>query len=148
MVSEVTLVPCTEDFENQEPELSRTIAQFLVFNEFEQRFSASIDVECFREIRLSNIDTEQNARSIFSAGVGGTLTGQTRIRGGDDDRTGTMAAGNALLGIGEEFRCAGAKFDFPLCNFVNADRLVSTTAKNLHIQGRRPQSDFIYLPEQ
>jgi hypothetical protein len=148
VVSEVTLVPCTEDFENQEPELSRTIAQFLVFNEFEQRFSASIDVECFREIRLSNIDTEQNARSIFSAGVGGTLTGQTRIRGGDDDRAGSMAAGNALLGIGEEFRCSGAKFDFPLCNFVNAERLVSATAKNLHIQGRRPQSDFIYLPEQ
>jgi hypothetical protein len=147
VVTEVTLVPCTQDFENQQPELSTTIAQFLVFNEFEQRFSASITVECFREIRLSNIETTQNARSIFSAGVGGTLTGQTRIRGGDDDRTAVLPAGNALLGVSEEFRCAGAKFDFPLCNYVDAERLVSGTAKNLHIQGRRPQSDFIYLPE-
>ena len=34
----MTLVPCTEDFENQRPEISKTTAQFLVFNEFEQRF--------------------------------------------------------------------------------------------------------------
>jgi hypothetical protein len=148
VVSEVTLVPCTEDFENQAPELSRTIAQFIVFNEFEERFSFSTEVECFREIRLSNIDTGQNARSIFSAGVSGTLTGQTRIRGAADERIGNPKTGNTLLGIAEEFRCSGAKFDFPLCNFVDANRLVGATAKNLHFQGRRPQSDFIYLPRQ
>ena len=56
--TDLTLVPCTEDFENQRPELSKTTAQFLVFNEFEQRLSTSTTVECFKEIRLSNIDTD------------------------------------------------------------------------------------------
>jgi len=62
---------------------------------------------------------------------------------------GARPAGNALLGVAEEFRCGGPKFQFPLCNFVDdPEDLVSATAKNLHIQGRRPQSDFIYLPQQ
>ena len=47
---DLTLVPCTEDFKNQRPELSKTTAQFLVFNEFEQRLSTSIPIECFKEI--------------------------------------------------------------------------------------------------
>ena len=149
VVTSLTLVPCTEDFENQNPSLSRTPAQFLVFNEFEQRFSTSIPVECFKEIRLSNIETDQNERSIFSAGVQGTLTGQTRIRGVVNDQNPEVAGrtGNALLGIAEEFRCGGPKYQFPLCNFVDDPaRLVGSTSRNLHIQGRRPQSDFIYLP--
>ena len=149
VVTEVTMVPCTEDFENQETAPYRTTAQFLVFNEFEQRFSASISVECFREIRLSDITSPgQNHRSIFSAGVSGTLTGQTRIRGGEGTGTGSRPAGFALLGVMEEFRCSGAEFDFPLCNYVDSDRMVSGVAKNVHIQGRRPDSDFIYLPQQ
>jgi hypothetical protein len=148
VVTNLTLVPCTEDFENQRPELSKTTAQFLIFNEFEQRFSTSTPVECFKETRLSNIETQQNANSIFSVGVEGTLTGQTRIRGViSDDPTVAAKAGNALLGVVEEFRCAGPKYQFPLCNFVdNPEQVISSTAKNLHFQGRRPQSDFIYLP--
>jgi hypothetical protein len=148
VVTNLTLVPCTEDFENRDLSLSRTVAQFLVFSEFEQRFSTSITVECFEEIRLSNIGSADNTRSIFSAGVLGTLTGQTRIRGvvsplNEEEGKG----GNALLGVAEEFRCAGPAFDFPLCNFVDRpEDLVSATTKNLHFQGRRPQPDFVYLP--
>jgi hypothetical protein len=152
VVTELTLVPCTEDFENQRPDLSRTTVQFLVFNEFEQRFSTSTSVECFKETRLSDINgsLNQNDRSIFSVGVEGTLTGQTRIRGVvNDDPKLAGRIGNALLGVAEEFRCSGPKYQFPLCNFVD-DRpeLVSAAAKNLHFQGRRPQADFIYLPQQ
>ena len=54
--------------------------------------------------------------------------------------------GNTLIGVAEEFRCAGATYDFPTCDLVNSQRLVSGAGKNLHFQGRRPQSDFIYLP--
>lgn len=144
--TDLTLIPCTQDFESQRPELSRTTAQFLVFNELEQRFSTSIPIECFKEIQLSNIDTNNNARSIFSAGVGGTLTGQTRIRGVENASTAGIA-GNTLLGIAEEFRCAGAPFQFPVCDYVDAGRMVSGAAKNLHFQGRRAVSDFIYTPE-
>jgi len=146
VVTNLTLVPCTEDFQNQRPQLSRTTVQFLVFNEFEQRLSTSIPIECFKETPLSNIGTNQGSRSIFSVGTAGTLTGQTRIRGVVNDQVAGVA-GNALLGVAEEFRCAGPKFQFPECNFTDdTDRVVSATAKNLHFQGRRPQSDFIYLP--
>jgi hypothetical protein len=144
--TDLTLIPCTQDFQTQNPELSTTVAQFLVFNEFEQRFSTSRTVECFKEIRISNLDTHQNERSIFSAGVAGTLTGQTRIRGvaeGADDH------GNTLLGIAEEFRCnvqqrpAGEEY---LCGFVDPTGLMTSTAANLHFQGARPERDFLYLP--
>jgi hypothetical protein len=145
LATDLTLVPCTQDFEARRLDLSRTVAQFLVFNEFEQRFSTSRTVDCFKEIQLSNMETSDNTRSIFSAGVAGTLTGQTRIRGVvNDDNIGR--GGNTLIGVAEEFRCAGATYEFPTCDLVDSQRLVSGAGKNLHFQGRRPQSDFIYLP--
>jgi len=147
LATSLTLVPCTEDFEEQKPEIARTTAQFLVYNEFEQRFSTSIPIQCFKEIQLSAIETSgDNSRSIFSAGVAGTLTGQTRIRG-VENQLNSGRAGNTLLGVAEEFRCTGAPFQFPVCNFVEQpERMVSGNAKNLHFQGRRALSDFIYLP--
>jgi len=145
LATDLTLVPCTQDFEGRELDLSRTVAQFLVFNEFETRFSTSRTVDCFKEIQISNLDTTDNTRSIFSAGVSGTLTGQSRIRGVvEEDNIGR--GGNTLIGIAEEFRCGGAKYQFPVCDMVDSDRLISGAGKNLHFQGRRPQSDFIYLP--
>ena len=145
LATDLTLIPCTQDFEERRLDLSRTVAQFLVFNEFEQRFSTSRTVDCFKEIQLSNMETADNTRSIFSAGVAGTLTGQSRIRGVvNDDNVGK--GGNTLIGIAEEFRCAGAKYQFPTCDLVDSQKLVSGAGKNLHFQGRRPQSDFIYLP--
>jgi hypothetical protein len=77
--TELTLVPCSNDFTSQNP--GRTTAQFLVFNEFEQRFSTSRTIDCLFDGTLSSIDTRTAARSIFSAGVAGTIAGQTRIRG-------------------------------------------------------------------
>jgi hypothetical protein len=124
----LTLVPCTEDLLGQQP--VTLPVQFLVFNEFEQRFSTSYrDFNCFREFRLSQIDTRSNPTySIFYAGVAGTLTGQTRIRGvAGNDRT----RGQTLLGVAEEFRGGGGSASF-----------------QLHMQGSRPQSDFVYLPLQ
>ncbi|MGD9763391.1 MAG: hypothetical protein AB7V27_06745 [Candidatus Binatia bacterium] len=145
LATDLTLIPCTQDYEERDPALARTTAQFLVFNEYEQRFSTSQPIDCFREFQLSQIDTTDSTRSIFSAGVSGTLSGQTRIRGVVNDDT-AGRSGNTLIGVAEEFRCGGPRFTFPACDFVNAERLVSGAAKNLHFQGRRPQSDFIYLP--
>jgi hypothetical protein len=124
VTTDLTLVPCTEDFVSQVP--VTTPVQFLVFNEFEQRFSTSRRVTCFDEVPLSRIDSSSPNRSIFSAAVAGTLTGQTRIRGvPNQDAT----QGHALLGLGEEFRSGGGGAAF-----------------NLHFHGTRQQSDFIYLP--
>ncbi|GIW41755.1 MAG: hypothetical protein KatS3mg076_2332 [Candidatus Binatia bacterium] len=124
ITTHVTFVPCSQDFLRQE--FRRTTVQFLVFNEFEQRFSTSRFVECFRNIQLSNIDTQVNNRSIFSAQVAGTLTGQTRIRGVADDHS---DHGHTLLAVAEEFRPSSG-----------------AAAVNLHTQGVRPQRDFLVLP--
>jgi hypothetical protein len=82
--SELTVVPCAADYLNQDENLASSVLQFLIFNEFEQRFSTSTRVTCFRETLLSDIDTrpgeDGNNFSIFAAGVQGTLTGQSRIR--------------------------------------------------------------------
>ena len=152
VTTELTLVPCSEDFQHQS--VTKVTVQFLVFNEFEQRLSTSRPVTCFDDIKLSNIDTRSSINSIFNAAVMGTLTGQTRIRGVPDSNaqctaasmpfpcctgngTGTcngngvnsVGANNALLGIAEEFRAGGG-----------------SAAVNLHFNGTRPTSDFIYLP--
>jgi len=122
----LTLVPCTEDYERQVP--VEAPIQFLVFNEFEQRFSTSRIINCFHEFRLFDIDGARpgDVRSIFSAAVNGTLTGQTRMRGvtGDDPRL-----GYTWLGVAEEFRDGAGSAAF-----------------NIHYHGARPQSDFIHLP--
>jgi hypothetical protein len=73
--TDLTLVPCNEDFENQIPK-SVTV-QFVIYNEFEERFSASTTVSCFMEIELARIDTQFSATvnvnsSVFGYAVLGT----------------------------------------------------------------------------
>jgi hypothetical protein len=77
-LSYLTLVPCTEDFENQQP--TTTTVQFLIYNEYEQRFSASTTVDCWFDWQLSLIDSPtlpQN--SVFSVDVLGSDVGTAWI---------------------------------------------------------------------
>ena len=80
--SKMTVVPCSADLLTDIP--GSATLQFLIYNEFEQRFSASTRIDCYREIRLADIDTrpgpDGDRRSIFSVGTQGTITGMTRIR--------------------------------------------------------------------
>ncbi len=94
--TELTLVPCTQDFRGQST--PPVTAQFLVYNEFEQRLSTSRRVECLLDTPISRIDTSQPTNSIFSVNVGGTITGQARIRG-----VGGGLAGVAVLGMATDF---------------------------------------------
>lgn len=105
--TELTLVPCGSNFLNQDA--GDATAQFLVFNEFEQRFSTSRRVDCQLDTPISNIDTRNSARSIFSAGVSGTIAGQTRIRG-----VGTNATGRGLLGVARVTHTEGFSAAFNL----------------------------------
>ena len=50
----LTLVPCTQDFENAQPAF--VTVQFQIFNELEQVFSTSTSVRCWRSTRLADID--------------------------------------------------------------------------------------------
>jgi hypothetical protein len=133
----LTLVPCTEDLgggDNQVP--VGTTAQMLVFNEFEQRLSTRLSVVCYEERQLADIDTfpgtSDNNFSIFSAGVQGTLSGQTRIQG---VRGAETNVGHGLLGVAEEIY--GAE---------GVTTLVASAAYNLHhSDGQVAQGDRVCL---
>jgi hypothetical protein len=125
----LTLVPCSENFGLQNTGSASTVAQFLVYNEFEQRFSTSKKVTCYLSIPLSDIDSQEGStgddRSIFNVAVAGTLTGQTRIRAVDGtDRT----RGDGLLAIAEEKHSKG-----------------SLAAFNVDYQGSRARQDVVQL---
>jgi hypothetical protein len=111
------LVPCSEDYLRQIP--GRAVVQYLVYNEFEQRFSTSRPMECKQFSLISNIDTTQNERSIFSAGVSGTLTGQSRIN----------PIGSGLMAIAHELHTSSGLAQFNTVSFAN-----------------RAEPDFIILP--
>jgi hypothetical protein len=123
IITALTLVPCTADYLRQIP--GSTVVQYLVYNEFEQRFSTSQTTTCKTVELISNIDTTQNERSIFSAGVAGTLTGQTRIN--------PLTEG--LLGVATEIHIPGGE-----------DVIVPLADVNLHYQGDRDTADLITLP--
>jgi hypothetical protein len=125
--TELTLVPCSNDFQAQRPGLA--VAQFLVFNEFEQRFSTSRTVDCLLDSPLSLIDTRNPARSIFNAGVAGSIAGQTRIRGvgGRDE------LGSGLLGVARAMVAA------------TGGPARGSAAYGLHQQGNA-RTDVIILP--
>jgi len=119
--SELSLVPCTQDFLLQQ--VPRVTAQFLVYNEFEQRFSTSRLVECLLDSPISQIDTTQPNRSIFSAAVSGTVAGQTRITG----------VGGGLIGSA-------------LLNFEGAGIGRAGSGYNLNQFADRDDADFIRIP--
>jgi hypothetical protein len=124
--SELSLVPCTEDFLIQQ--VPSVTAQFLVYNEFEQRFSTSRLVRCLLDSPISQIDTTQPTRSIFSAAVAGTVAGQTRITG----------VGGGLIG--------SATLSFvPLVDDPGAP-VPAGAAYNLNQFADRDEADFIRIP--
>jgi len=118
--TELTLVPCGQDLLTGE--LTPITAQFLVYNEFEQRFSASRQVECLLDSDISELDTTQSDRSIFNAAVAGTVAGQTRITGVNGGLLGT-----AIL----EFEDGGPE---------------SSAGYNLNQQADRDENDVIRIP--
>jgi len=135
----LTLVPCSQDFFTQT--CVTTTVQYLVYNEFEQRFSTSRPLTCFSELQLSDIDTrlgddpENNYASIFNINVEGTLTGQTVIRAvADSDPTKTP--GHGLLGVVHEFH-----------RLAEAPNSIFSAAYMLDQRGSRTQADIMLMPQ-
>ncbi|HVN87093.1 MAG TPA: hypothetical protein VMW17_19860 [Candidatus Binatia bacterium] len=102
ITTKLTLVPCSENFLTQQT--GKTTIQYLVYNEFEQRFSTSNSANCYKNSTLSDIASrpgpDDDATSIFNVNVQGTLSGQTRIRPVD---SGVAGRGDGLLGVAEEY---------------------------------------------
>ncbi len=119
-LTNIVLVPCTQDLLRQKP--GTAVVQFLVYNEFEQRFSTSKRATCKADWRLSEIDTTDPTRSIFSAGVAGTLVGQSRL---NPIGSGLIAIANEAIGNGSSS---------------------TRSSFNVHLQGDRAESDVITIP--
>lgn len=127
VATELTLVPCSENLDDigaARPVLS---VQFLVYNEFEQRFSASTPFDCFKSVQLSNIDQRPgNERtSIWNVAVQGTLAGQTRIRSVMGSE---LNVGRGILAVAEESRRTGGA----------PPAAVGSAAFNLNYQSSNP----------
>jgi hypothetical protein len=124
ITTNLVFVPCSEDLLRQIP--GSAVVQYLVFNEFEQRFSTSKRVDCFQDIQLCNIDTPDCSRSIFNVNSMGSLTGQTRI-----NPLGVAPLPSGLLAIAVETHWGQNK---------------RSAAFNVHMQGERTTADTITIP--
>jgi len=123
--TELTLVPCTQDFENQAP--SSVVVQFLVTNEFELPFSTSTTVTCWGNFRLSEIGS---VGRVLEIGTLGTRFAQARLTAAGDEQPG-------FIGVAEEFHTKTT---------MASGSLTSRAAVNLHGEGVRPRNDVITLP--
>lgn len=173
--SSLSIVPCAADFLNQDLNLANATIQFLIFNEFEQRFSTSTKVTCYREVQLADIDTlpgpAGNLFSIFSIGTQGTLTGQSRLRavaGPDEDGYQGRAVMMVLTenwasGICEPPEQVGGAAGYKHietqlctsdadcsggdeCADIDIGGGYSTTSSNVPYQGSREQGDRMIVP--
>jgi hypothetical protein len=138
--TDLTVTPCGADLNQQIP--NTVTLQFLVFNEFEQRFSTSTRITCSKEVQLSNIDTRpgptDNPASIFNVNVQGTFAGQTRIRPVADTANGV---GDTVVAVVEEFwDCKSG----PTAPGATTGRC--SAAANTHFQGTRDLGDTMVMP--
>ncbi len=146
VTTRLVLVPCTQDLLRQIP--GQSVVQYLVYNEFEQRFSTSHSVDCKFEKVLSRIDTNDRNRSIFSAGVAGTVAGQSRLRAIGSGLVGIATEARSIIGRGICPNCLmtpmtpGAP---PLFGFIDIDGSEHADF-NIHQQGERDEADVITLP--
>lgn len=89
-LTDLTLIPCTQDFENSRP--SAVTVQFAVYNEFENVFSASKTIVCWDNFYLFQVDSPQDPfNSVFSVAVLGTTAAHTVVTPVD--------SGGGVLGV-------------------------------------------------
>jgi len=124
----ITFVPCSEDFENQLP--ATVTLQFKVINEFETPFSTSTSITCWKDIRLKDIGNT----NIFDASVLGSTVASSHITPAD------IKDGGVLAVLEEWRRDSGGN--------------VARSAVNVHTVGNRffgdngTEFDRIILPGQ
>jgi hypothetical protein len=120
VTTELTIVPCSEDFENQAP--ASVTVQFKLTNEFEEQLSASTTVTCWGNFTLDD------AGQVFDLRFLGTQFAQTRLS--------SPAEQPGFIAVSEEFHQQGA-----------SPAVVSRAAFNLHGEGDRVNGDVIHVPE-
>lgn len=81
-----TVVPCTQNFETQDPETVQV--NVLVWNEFESVFSTGFPVTCWEEFELSERD------NVFDFDVLGSAFAQSRLSGANQSGSGFIMVGS------------------------------------------------------
>jgi hypothetical protein len=122
-VTDLTLIPCNQDFENGQP--SSVTVQFEIFNEFEERLSASKTITCWADFFLFQVDSPNDPeRSVFASGLRGTTVLYTRIT--PVTPTGDFAGG--VLGVAGVTRAdaQGNLARVALNVFAEGDRFTTT----------------------
>lgn len=148
--TDLTLVPCSENLEDQLP--GTVTVQFAVFNEFEQRLSTSTTVSCYLNLPLGQIGT--TGRNPFTFSALGTIAAYSRINPnpGICGPRGTCTAGSTIgascatsadcpssggvIGVAEEFRASTV----PGVLFPGGGPGIgpeAAAAFNLHMEGNR-----------
>ncbi len=121
VTTDLTLVPCQEDFEHQVA--GKVTVQFLTFNEFEQPFSSSTTVNCWLNAPLSTLTANQASFSVL-----GTIGAYTRVH--------PNPGGGGVIGVAEEFRSNVAPLPVAGAPAISA----AAAAFNLNIEGNRYDS--------
>ncbi len=114
-----TIVPCTQNFETQNPESLTIFIE--TWNEFEQAFSSFATVTCWADLFLDEINP-----TTFAFDTLGSAFAQSRLRPTAQTRSGFLMVQH------EEHETGSGFFSF-------ADA-------NLHIEGARPGPDLITIP--
>jgi hypothetical protein len=117
--TQLTVVPCRANLDTLDPESITVI--FSISNEFEQQFSAVLNVQCWANFELGEVN------QVFTATTLGTATAQTRMR--------PSAVSSGFLTLAEETRSAAG--DGPPA---------ASAAANIHIEGALTAVDSITLP--
>ena len=133
-VTDLTLIPCNQDFENGVP--SSVTVQFQIYNEFEEVLSASKTITCWADFFLFEVNSFNDPeRSPFSFAVRGTTVLFTRIT--PVTPNGDFAGG--VLGVAGVTR-------------ADAQGNLARVALNIHMEGDRFTStgkiDKVTLPQQ
>jgi hypothetical protein len=92
----LTLVPCSQDFEDLVP--GRVNVQFNVTNELEQQFSASTTVDCWFNFRLADITSSNGTCTGASGGICQTDANCIEANNGFCAKTSPFSLGNMGTG--------------------------------------------------
>lgn len=127
----LTLVPCTEDFENSVP--ASVTVQFAIVNELEQTFSASTTVQCWRNFRLADVDAPTGKCSVD----GDSCTSDDQCISTDDG----FCVKQSVFAVGT----LGTGTAFTRVTPVDLDGGVLAYAEEVHFNQLRPGSDSTQL---
>jgi hypothetical protein len=133
----VTVVPCTQNYETQDP--TTVTLQLLTYNEYEQVFSSSTSVTCWADLKLTDIN------NLFRRSTLASDFAQTRVRSSAGTQSGFMlvATEDHYRGNVSNGAVTGGADDGITGSMTPP---YASAAVNAHIENQRLQGDLITIP--